>query len=186
MTHLLQMYDYLNQAMRGDSLLCLAQAVCWLDPLWQDDEYDVDEPMNAALSVTRRSFPDLYVEAIETLRQGASDDAIEQIICKEISATGIPLDTIEHLAFGIPLPAYGAMLDDPEFHANQPDVLPVLACFGISPDPNPYQIDVPDCAYTAAEIIGSCQPPRRAVPAGGMAAALVVLVHGQFDLRLGL
>ncbi len=40
MNELLQTYTFLNQAMQDDSLLCLAQAVCWLDPLWRG--YDED------------------------------------------------------------------------------------------------------------------------------------------------
>ena len=51
------------------------------------------------------------------------------------------------------MPAYGVMLDDPEFYTAHPDTIPVLACFGISPEPNPYHIDVPDFAYTAGRII---------------------------------
>lgn len=57
------------------------------------------------------------------------------------------------MSWGIPLPAYGATLDDPDFYAAYPDVLPVLACFGISPEPNPYNIDIPEVTYKVADMI---------------------------------
>ena len=44
-------------------------------------------------------------------------------------------------------------LDDPDFWASHPDTAPVLACFGVSPDPNPYRIEIPDMTYRAAQII---------------------------------
>lgn len=47
------------------------------------------------------------------------------------------------------------MLDDPEFYTAHPDTKPVLECFGISPEPNPYHIDVPECAYTAGRFIAA-------------------------------
>ena len=76
-------------------------------------------------------------------------------ICEGISNTGIPLDHLEQLPYGIPLPAYGVMLDDPEFYDDHKDALPVLALFGIEPLPNRYNIDIPSCAYTAAQMIAS-------------------------------
>jgi len=159
MNELQEIYAYLNQAMQNDSLLCLAQAVCWLDPLWRgyDEEFydDPDGILSAALVVTRQSFPDLYVDAIDKLRQGATYVTIDQLICEGISNTGIPLDHLEQLPYGIPLPAYGVMLDDPEFYDDYKDMLPVLALFGIEPLPNRYNIDIPSCAYTAAQMIAS-------------------------------
>lgn len=157
MNELLQTYTFLNQAMHNDPLLCLAHSVAWLDPLWRgyndDFEYDEDGILSAALVVTRQSFPDLYVDAVDKIRQGASYAAVDQLICEGISATGIPLDNLEHLPYGIPLPAYGVMLDDPEFYALHPDILPVLECFGIVPEPQNYQVDIPEPATTIAHII---------------------------------
>jgi hypothetical protein len=47
------------------------------------------------------------------------------------------------------------VLDDPEFYTVHPDTKLVLECFGISPEPNPYHIDVPECAYTAGRFIAA-------------------------------
>jgi hypothetical protein len=157
MNELLQTYTFLNQAMHEDSLLCLAHAVVWLDPLWRgyedDFEHDPDGILNAALVVTRQSFPDLYVDAVDKIRQGASYAAIDQLICEGITAIGIPLDNLEHLPYGIPLPAYGVALDDPEFYSQHADVQNILECFDILPDPNNYHVDVPTSAYTVGQII---------------------------------
>ncbi|QPC83076.1 hypothetical protein G4Y79_01485 [Phototrophicus methaneseepsis] len=159
MNDLLQTYTFLNQAMQSDSLLCLAQAVCWLDPLWrgydEDFYHDPDGILSAALVVTRQLFPDLYVDAIDKLRQGATYATVDQLICEGISNTGIPLDNLEYLPYGIPLPAYGVELNDADFYTTHPEVIPILACFGISPEANPYHMTIPDCVYTAAEIIAT-------------------------------
>lgn len=165
MNDLQQVYGYLNQGMQRDSLLCLAQAVCWLDPLWrgydEDFYHDPDGILSMALIVTRQSFPDLYVDAVDKMRQGASYDQLDSLICEGISATGIPLDNLEYLPYGIPLPAYGIMLDDPEFYVDHPDAVSVLACFGIDPLPNQINIDIPSSAYTAAEMIATDLAERR-------------------------
>lgn len=159
MNDLLQTYTFLNQAMQSDSLLCLAQAVCWLDPLWrgydEDFYHDPDGILSAALVITRQLFPDLYVDAIDKLRQGATYTTVDQLICEGISNTGIPLDNLEYLPYGIPLPAYGVELNDADFYTSHPEVIPILACFGISPEANPYHMMIPDCVYTAAEIIAT-------------------------------
>ena len=168
MNKLAQTYTFLNQAMQDDSLLCLAQAVCWLDPLWHgyDEDYyhDPNGILSAALVVTRQLFPDLYVDAVDKLRQGADYSAIDHLISDAISETGIPLDNIEHIMYGIPLPAYGVNLDDPEFYAGHPKLLPLLALFGIEPLSNRYNIDVPACVFTAAELIATdlAQRPEKA------------------------
>src|SRR5690606_45250 len=103
----------------------------------------------------RQLFPDLYVDAIDKLRQGATYATVDQLICEGISNTGIPLDNLEYLPYGIPLPAYGVELNDADFYTTHPEVIPILACFGISPEANPYHMTIPDCVYTAAEIIAT-------------------------------
>jgi hypothetical protein len=161
MTDLLQTYALLASGLRDDSLLCLASAVTWLDPMWQDADEDWDVPhdedgtLGIALMVARKAFPDVYIEAIQAIRQGASYADLDRLICGAISARGIPLENLEWIGFGIPLPAYGVVLDDPEFYTAHPDTKPVLDCFGISSEPNPYHIDVPDCAYTAGRFIAA-------------------------------
>lgn len=161
MTDLLQTYALLASALRDDPLLCLASTVVWLDPMWQDADEDWDVPhdedgtLGIALMVTRKAFPDVYIEAIQAIRQGASYADLDRLICTAISTHGIPLENLEWIGFGIPLPAYGTVLDDPEFYTVHPDTKPVLECFGISPEPNPYQIEVPECAYSAGRIIAA-------------------------------
>ena len=158
---LLQTYTLLAAGLRDDPLLCLASAVCWLDPLWQeaDEDWDVSEDEEGALAialrVTRTAFPDVYMQAVDQLRQGASYADLDRLICGAISERGIPLDDLQWIGFGIPMPAYGVVLDDPDFYTTHPDTLPVLECFGISPEPNPYHINVPNCAYTAGRIIAA-------------------------------
>lgn len=161
MTDLLQTYALLASGLRDDPLLCLASSVVWLDPMWQDADEDWDVPhdedgtLGIALMVTRKAFPDVYIEAIQAIRQGASYPDLDRLICTAISTHGIPLENLEWIGFGIPLPAYGTVLDDPEFYTAHPDTKPVLECFGISPEPNPYHIDVPECAYTAGRFIAA-------------------------------
>lgn len=167
MTDLLQTYALLASSLRDDPLLCLASAVVWLDPMWQDAEEDWDAPhdedgtLGIALMVTRKAFPDVYIEAIQAIRQGTSYADLDRLICTAISTHGIPLENLEWIGFGIPLPAYGAVLDDPEFYTAHPDTKPVLESFGISPEPNPNlnassgHIDVPECAYTAGRFIAA-------------------------------
>ena len=161
MTDLLQTYALLASGLRDDPLLCLASAVTWLDPLWQNDEDDWDVPQDEdgtlaiALRVTRKAFPDVYAQAVEAVRRGASYAELDHLICGAITERGIPVESLEWIGFGIPMPAYGVVLDDPEFYTAHPDVLPVLARFGISPEPNPYHIDVPDCAFSAGRLIAA-------------------------------
>ena len=161
MNDLLQTCTLLAAGLRADPLLSLASAVVWLDPLWQDDEDDWDVPhdedgaLALALRVTRSAFPDVYAQAVEAVRRGASYAELDHLICGAITARGIPVESLEWIGFGIPMPAYGVVLDDPDFYIEHPDTIPVLACFGISPEPNPYQIDVPDCAYTAGRLIAA-------------------------------
>ncbi len=145
-------------AINTDSVLCLAHAAAWLDPLRSDpDDMDMpeseDDTVVVALHILRRAFPDIYFDALQAIRQGESYQQLDHLICNAVQAQGIPLENLEWIGWGIPLPAYGASLDDPDFYTAHPDVLPVLECFGISPQPNPYNIDIPDVAYKAASII---------------------------------
>lgn len=159
MNSLIQTYTLLTDRLLADSQCRLAYTVTLLDPLWQEDEddwqvpHDEDGSLALALRVTRTAFPEVYVQAVNAVRRGASYAELDRLICHEITQRGIPLESLELIGFGVPMPAYGVVLDDPEFYAAQPDVLPVLACFGISPEPNRYQVDVPDAAYTAGRWI---------------------------------
>ncbi|HRL13915.1 MAG TPA: hypothetical protein PKX07_18685, partial [Aggregatilineales bacterium] len=88
---LLGAFNLLAHGLRADSLLSLASAVCWLDPLWRDDAEDADVPhdtdgiLAAALGITRRAFPEVYVQAVQAIRRGASDANIDRLICEAVS-----------------------------------------------------------------------------------------------------
>ena len=160
MNVLLDTYSLLAEALTADPLLLLASAVATFDPFWnafdaQDIDYDSD-PLHIALHVTRGAFPDIYAEAVERLRAGANYQAMDRLLCKAISAKGIPLDDLDTIGWGIPLSAVGIDLEEPDFYAVHADLLPILAPFGIGlPDGEPYSIDVPECIYTAGRAIAA-------------------------------
>ncbi|MEO0564345.1 MAG: hypothetical protein AAF125_19730 [Chloroflexota bacterium] len=158
MNDLVVLQQALAHTINADPVLCLAHAVAWLDPLHGDLE-DMDMPesehdtVRVALHILRRAFPEIYFDALQAIRQGASYQRLDHLICDAVQAQGIPLDNLEWIGWGIPLPAYGALQDDPDFYTTHPDVIPVLECFGISPQPNPYNIVIPDVTYKVADII---------------------------------
>jgi hypothetical protein len=154
MSDLPDVYQFLAVGLRNDPLLCLAQTVSWLDPFWSDtweDDTDDDGSFSFALHVCRDLFPDIYAQVVEALHHGAAYDALDRLICAEISQKGIPLDSLEGMGYGVPLPAYGAILYDPEFYVSHPDVVSILEMFGIQPDENAYEVDVPERAYAAGQ-----------------------------------
>ena len=153
-------YQQLAVALTADPLLLLASAVATFDPFWAEfDEPDIDyetDPLTIALQVTRGAFPDIYAQAVERLRAGASYQEMDRLLCKSISAKGIPLDDLETIGWGIPLNAVGVDLEDPEFYAVHTDLLPILAPFGINiPEGETYSIDIPDCVYPAGRAIAA-------------------------------
>lgn len=150
MNVLTETYAQLSAALTADPLLLLASAVATFDPFWnmpEDDENEPD-PLEIALHVTRQAFPDVYAEAIEQLRLGATYADLDRLICKAIIAKGIPLDDLYMMSWGIPLPAFGAELTEPEFYEAHSDLLPVVALFGIVPPEDDAQpLIVPERAY---------------------------------------
>ena len=161
MNNLLQTYTLLAAGLRADPQFCLVSAVTWLDPLWQDDDedwdvpYDEDGTLAIALRVTRMAFPDVYVQAVEAIRQGASYAELDRLICNAVTKRGIPLENLEWIGFGVPMPAYGVELNEADFYTTHPEVIPILTCFGISPEANPYHMTIPDCVYTAGRYIAA-------------------------------
>ena len=165
MTPFLNYQSVLAAAVDADPVLRLAHAAAWLDPLMGviDDEdieaaaygEDPDAAVTMALHVTRRNFPDVYIDTLDALRTGQSYNAIDTLVCTALNQKGIPLESLDWLSWGIPLPAYGVELDDPDFWTTHPDAAPVLACFGVSPEPNPYRIEVPDVTYRVAAAIAN-------------------------------
>jgi hypothetical protein len=53
------------------------------------------------------------------------------------------------------MPAYGVELNDSDFYTTHPELIAILACFGISPEPNPDHMTIPDCVYTAGRYIAT-------------------------------
>jgi len=160
MNSLVSMYDQLALALTADPLLLLASTVAAFDPFWADfDERDIDyetDPLTIALQVTRGAFPDIYAEAVERLRAGATYPEMDRLLCKAISSKGIPLDDLDMIGWGVPLVAVGIDLEDPEFYTHHPDLLPILALFGIDPsEGDSYSVDVPESAYAAGRAIAS-------------------------------
>lgn len=157
MNDLLDTFGLLAAAMLDDPLLALANAVAWLDPLWEtsedEDVYEEGDGVGMALCITRSAFPDIYASAVERIRSGATYSELDNLICGEISKRGIPLDNLEFLGYGIPLTACGIELSDPDLYAARPDLLPLVDLFGIRPEPGHYHVEVPNCAYTAGRII---------------------------------
>jgi hypothetical protein len=153
-------YDQLTVALTADPLLLLASAVATFDPFWStfDEEsidYDAD-PLHIALQVTRGAFPEIYAEAVVRLRAGATYQEMDRLLCKAISAKGIPFDDLEAIGWGIPLQAVGVDLEDPEFYSVHSDLLPLLAPFGIDiPEGETYSVDVPECVYPAGHAIAA-------------------------------
>lgn len=158
MNPLTNLFDHLAVALMADPLLLLASTVAAFDPFWNDfHEEDIDydaDPLHIALQVTRSAFPDIYAEAVERLRAGANYQELDRLLCKAISAKGIPLDDLETIGWGIPLHAVGVNLEDPEFYAVHSDLLPLLTPFAIDvPDGDNYSIDVPECVYPAGHAV---------------------------------
>jgi hypothetical protein len=157
MNDLLDTFGLLVATMLDDPLLALANAVAWLDPLWEtsedDDVYEEGDGVGMALCITRSAFPDIYASAVERIRSGATYSELDTLICGEISKRGIPLDNLEFLGYGIPLTACGIELSDSDLYAARPDLLPLVDRFGIRPEPGHYNVEVPNRAYTAGRII---------------------------------
>ena len=155
MNDLLRLQATLTEALTHDPQTALALACVWLDPLWIGAhdldliENEYDDPLYNALVITRRCFPSVYAEAVEALHQNQTAQQIETIITDGIEQAGIPVEHLETLWWGIPVPAYGVMLDDPDFHTDHPDALPILECFGFDSE----TLDMPTNAYAVAEVI---------------------------------
>lgn len=158
MTDLFALQNALAAAMNADPVLRLAHLTAWLDPLWrEDDDWDMpqdeDDTLYVALRLLRGAFPDIYFDALMAMRGGTTYPQLDHLICGAVQAQGIPLESLEWMAYGIPLPAYGVDLYSADFYAAHPDAVPVLACFGVSSEPNPYDIRIPDAVYDAANCI---------------------------------
>jgi hypothetical protein len=161
MNELLKTNNFLMSHLRHDPLLVLAQTVAFFDPLgmWEEDfeentifPDDIDGSLEIALRIMRNNLPDIYFEALAALRQGADYMHINQIICDQMEARGLPIDSIEFMGFGIPLPAYGAEPESTDFYDAHPDMLPIMELFGVVLGDG-YYTEIPSKAYTAGQIL---------------------------------
>ncbi len=157
MNELLKTNQFLISQMRRDPLLALAQTVAFFDPLGVLEEDpilpgDEDGTLEITLGIMRSTFPDIYFEALSALRQGADYMRINHLICDRMEERGLPVESIEFLGFGIPLPAYGTELEATEFYAAHPGVLPVAKLFGVEPGEG-YYVEVSGAAYTAGQML---------------------------------
>ena len=152
MSQLSAVYQLLAAGLREDSVLCLAHAAVWLDPFragWPGDEFE-DDSLEAALEVLRSAFPDIYALVVNAAHHGAGYDELERLICTEVSAQGIPLDSLESMSYGIPLPAYGVVLHDPDFYTDYANLIPVVALFGIEAGED-YPVEIPSHTYAITQ-----------------------------------
>ena len=160
MNALIRAQTALAAAVNADPVLRLAHVAAWLDPVGADEtiwECDADgDPaalVRVALQVTRRVFPDLYTDLLLMLRRGGGYTAVDRLVCTELTRRGIPLDDLTWLTWGVPIPAYGVDLTDPDFYRMYPEAETVVACFGVQPIGDSAVIDVPEALYTVAPVL---------------------------------
>lgn len=128
MNDLLTIQQTLQNALLQDPLHQLAYLTVLLDPLWQTDDSS-DDPLHHALLIARSYFPEVYVQAVQALHNGISVSQLDNLLCKSFSEAGIPVDNIDWVPHGIPLPAYGVDLYEDEPNEQ---VLPLLELFGVA------------------------------------------------------
>lgn len=140
----------------ADQVLSLAYTVSLLDPLWADDDaFDSPETENDvvyfALHMLRKSFADVYIEALQAMQANASYQQLETLICGALKAKGIRLEQLDWFGYGIPLPAYGVVWDDDSFTDAYPEAVNLLTALGADPDEDTRADQVADELLTHKE-----------------------------------
>ncbi len=133
--------ELLSTAMLTDPRLALANVVAWLDPVHLADEeepaadVDEDDDVRLALQVCRTCFPPIYTEAVQLLWQGTDAFTLHRFLRDGLNA-GLPahLDDLEQVRYGPPIEGMGLCVDDPEFPEMYPDLVDLLADFGLDPE----------------------------------------------------
>lgn len=139
---------WLLNALMADSSLALAQVTGWLDPVhfypedyvedhyWGMMEEDPQAATLYALTICRDLFPAVYTRAVQHIRQGASFDELDTLICQTINEQYplFNLTTIHDMRYGIPVEWYGIDLDSPEMLDQHPWAVDILADFGAIPE----------------------------------------------------
>lgn len=162
---LLESWSLLGTAILADAVLALAAATAWLDPiglLLGDEDVEPgyaygDDPQTITycFHVARTCFPDLYMRAVAGLHGGLSLAAAADQIITGIDRSGIPLDHPEYLTYGIPIPAYGTSLAEPEWYTAHAELLPILEQFGVSLDEDTQDVTIPGDAVDVALIVAA-------------------------------
>ena len=148
----------LRQALLADPLYRLAWLSVWLDPLG-GREAEPDDALLQALFIARECFPDLYAHAVQALHQGTSATQLERAICQYLTAYGIPIDYLDGIVYGIPLPAYGCCLFSEEEDALPAVLLPLLTAFGVDQDELTYPDEAPELAWMVMEGLHALPSP---------------------------
>lgn len=131
-------YQRLTAGLQQDPQLCLAATTAWLDPAWMlaEDDFDLYEDeastLSCVLHILRIPFPELYLSVVAALRGGGTYADVERLVCNRMHELGYPLDELAWLPYGIPMPAYGATLLEPDFYEVRPEIAPVVELFGVS------------------------------------------------------
>lgn len=148
MTAIGHLPTFLLTALLADPALALAQVTGWLDPVhfypddfiednyWGALEEDPQGVLLYALTVSRDLFPAVYTRAVQRLRQGASFDELDTLICDTIGDQHphLHLTTLYDMRYGIPVEWYGLDLDSPEALELHPWAIDLLADFGVIPE----------------------------------------------------
>ena len=117
---LLECYAYLANALVDDPFLSLANAVAWLDPFWNmPKDYEYEEGNEVGFGTLyhagcfsrhlRRGRRDKSV-AVSPMLNWMASSANESIAVVSRSTS------LDGIAYGIPLPAHGAELSEPNFY----------------------------------------------------------------------
>jgi len=153
---LTSLHAHLADALQSDPLHQLALLVATFDPFWQaaDEEtmhlaFEEDDGLMQAWLITRQAFPDLYADLVLAQAAGASSTVIQHQIHDGFAARGLPLDSLDMLGGGIPLTAYGVCLEEPTLYQDYPELIGLLALFGVAVDLEVDTLDIDRQVYVA-------------------------------------
>jgi len=141
---------FLMRGLASDPTLALAVTAAWLDPghffpeeytedyIAYADRYRDDDPACAlmfALGVARRCFPEVYAGTVQRIRAGDSHRQVTTFYCAALSERypHIELWGIEDMIYGVPCQWAGLEPCGPEFVDEHPQLVALLADFGVAP-----------------------------------------------------
>ena len=150
MNELKSLPAFLGKALLGDPALRLATLTAWLDPAhFYPEEYVEDYPYYAdrfhdedgqaalmyALGIARRCFPEVYAVTVQRIRRGDTRRQVTQFYCAALNTRypHVELWDIEDMLYGVPCQWAGLEPLSPEFVTDHPELVALLADFGIAP-----------------------------------------------------